>query len=144
MKHTRRPWLALVFSLLALATAPQAFGQANPGLGTTNGEPPGFRTNPFANTLTNPFLNPYALNRTVGREELALYFLAARQKAAMDQARATNENRNLPAAAAPTARNPHNLPGGSASRYFMRGPASADTPRTYFGRSLRQFGGSGR
>jgi hypothetical protein len=112
-------------------------------MGTTNGLPPGFATNPYANPAINPWLNPFARQGVMSGEEMSLTFLAARQQRQV--ARKLREREAAAPSPAPVAaENPMMRPGGMASgSYFGRGrqaPVANPVARRgggYFGRGRR-------
>ncbi len=138
------------------------------GMGTSDGSPPGYRTNTFANPHFNPFMNPYAAQGQVSRDELMLYFLAARQaQAAQGQGSTQGQGQGqgqgqfsgigrrasarTPAPSRPqTAEMPYRsmAPGGTAGSYFQRQSTSKPGARglygEYYGRYGRHFDHNGR
>lgn len=130
------------------------------GMGTSDGLPPGYRTNAFANPHFNPFLNPYAARGQVSRDELMLYYLAARQaEAAQGQGQTPGQNGNVGRRASartpvPTRPQPAELPyrlmspGGTAGSFFQRQsttkPGAQGLYGEYYGRYGRHFDHNGR
>ncbi|CAN5914762.1 hypothetical protein BH23PLA1_BH23PLA1_11280 [soil metagenome] len=164
-----RPWrstllVGLVAAVSLIGVGSDAFGQrlSTAGMGTSNGLPPGLRTNPFANPTFNPFLNPYARSGPMGQDELMLYFLAARQSAqaqAQTQGnsgadrRASARPQTLPQTTFPSQVSPAEMPyrlmtpGGSAGSYYNRQSSSGPGGSLYgqhFGRYGRHFKHNGR
>lgn len=133
--------LAGAVACLAAFSGLAAQASAQVGLGTSNGLPPGYQTNPFNNPYMNPFLNPYARNGTMGGQELLLSALAARQQAQVAAAQ-------QPAAApAKPAEMPYQamVPGGTVARtYFNRtNPVRSGNPQQ-FNRYSQYFRRNGR
>jgi len=132
--------------------APPAVPSGITAPGATGGF--GIYANPYMNPYLNPFMNPYAAVQTPGDgRNAALYFLSAQKmKGGLGSGRLGGPNAANPAATKPAAVGDDdgsrggnaNVPGGSAARFFNRGPVTAPTANRYYNRPARYFPKNGR
>jgi|GEM_PF-5878822 len=122
--------------LISLAQPAEA--QTAPSTPSSNNM--GMYANPYTNPYANPFLNPF-MTQMPANGNAALYFFAAQQANGGIGSGRLSGVRPAPAAPEPAAssddRRLTDIPGGSASRYFNRGPKSPTRVNHYYNQSMR-------